>query len=79
MTPSLPDKSTPLVRPHTAAMTSFTHTTTSDGTVIARDPETGITASGHNLAEAYAELRRLLAHRQADARRAPPAREGAAA
>lgn len=46
-------------------MTSFVHTRTEDGTVIARDPGTGITAPGRNLAEAYAELRRLLSGRQA--------------
>ncbi|MGB3536821.1 MAG: hypothetical protein WBA42_01540 [Mesorhizobium sp.] len=44
---------------------AFTHITTADGTVIIRDVATGISASGPNLAEAYAELRRLLAGRQA--------------
>lgn len=44
---------------------AFTHITTADGTVIIRDIETGITASGVNLAEAYAELRRLLGQREA--------------
>lgn len=38
---------------------------TADGTVIARDPGTGLAASGRNLAEAYAELRRLLSEREA--------------
>lgn len=44
---------------------AFTHITTADGTVIIRDVATGTTTSGPSLAEAYAELRRLL-----DARRA---------
>ncbi|MCO5147530.1 MAG: hypothetical protein M9895_15290 [Aquamicrobium sp.] len=52
---------------------------TADGTVIVRDPKSGLAASGRSLVEALAELRRLLAHRHAEARRAPPAREGAAA
>jgi hypothetical protein len=65
MTPSTPDKSTPLDRPCTSAMTLFTHTTTSDGTVIAYDPVTGTSASGPTIDEALAELRRLLAGRQA--------------
>jgi hypothetical protein len=39
---------------------AYTHITTADGTVIIRDLETGVTASGASLAEAYAELRRLL-------------------
>lgn len=52
---------------------------TADGTCIVHDPKTGLAASGRTLVEALAELRRLLAHRRADARRAPPAREGAAA
>lgn len=39
---------------------AYTHITTADGTVIIRDVETGITASGGTLAEAYAELRRLM-------------------
>lgn len=38
---------------------------TADGTVIVRDPKTGLAASGRSLVEALAELRRLLAHRQA--------------
>lgn len=38
---------------------------TEDGTWIARDPETGIAASGSTLPEAVAELRRLLSERQA--------------
>src|SRR5690606_9240865 len=39
---------------------AVTHIRTADGTVIIRDVETGITASGLSLEEAYAELRRLL-------------------
>ncbi|WP_032900891.1 hypothetical protein [Mesorhizobium ciceri] len=39
---------------------AYTHITTADGTVIIRDMETGVTASGPSLPEAYAELRRLL-------------------
>jgi hypothetical protein len=39
---------------------AYTHITTADGTVIVRDVETGVSASGRNLPEAYAELRRLL-------------------
>lgn len=38
---------------------------THDGTVLVRDPSTGIVASGQNYAEAVAELRRLLAGRRA--------------
>ncbi len=37
----------------------FTSIRTADGTIIARDPSTGSTASAASLAEAYAELRRL--------------------
>ena len=44
---------------------AYTHITTADGTVIVRDVATGATASGASLPEAYAELRRLLAARQA--------------
>lgn len=44
---------------------AYTMITTADGTVIVRDLETGITASGRSLAEAYADLRRLLAAREA--------------
>jgi len=51
---------------------------TSDGTVIVRDPKTGMTASGRSVVEALAELRRLLSHTHTDARRAPPVREVAA-
>ncbi|WP_050594050.1 hypothetical protein [Mesorhizobium sp. L2C067A000] len=40
---------------------AYTHITTADGTVIIRDIASGVTASGPSLAEAYAELRRLLA------------------
>lgn len=46
---------------------AYTHITTADGTVIIRDLETGITASGATLAEAYAELRRLVTDRQKQA------------
>lgn len=35
---------------------------TADGTVIVRDPKSGLAASGRSLVEALAELRRLLAH-----------------
>jgi len=70
---------TPSGRPYTAPMGSqFSTIRTADGTVIVRDPASGLAASGPTVAEAMAELRRLLAHRQADARRAPPAREVAA-
>jgi len=60
-------------------MSGFPCIRTSDGTVIVRDPETGLTASGRSVVEALAELRRLLSHTHTDARRAPPAREGVAA
>lgn len=46
-------------------MTGFTFVRTTDGTVIARDPASGITASGATIDEALAELRRLLATREA--------------
>jgi hypothetical protein len=46
-------------------MTAFTFVRTADGTVIARDPATGITASGSTPDEALAELRRLLAMKDA--------------
>lgn len=59
-------------------MTRLVAITTHDGTVIARDPETGITASGPNVVEALADLRRLLPV-PTHARRIPPHREGAAA
>lgn len=36
-----------------------------DGTVIVRDTRTGLTASGITLAEALAELRRLLTVKEA--------------
>ncbi len=45
-------------------MTAFTYVRTADGIVIARDPATGITASGATLDEALAELRRLLAMKE---------------
>lgn len=41
---------------------AYTMITTADGTVIIRDIDAGITASGRTLAEAYAELRRLLSY-----------------
>lgn len=44
---------------------AYTHITTADGTVIIRDVQSGISASGATLAEAYAELRRLLDGRKA--------------
>lgn len=40
-------------------MTAFISIRTQDGTVLARDPNTGQIASGRTLDEAYAELRRL--------------------
>ncbi|MGB3897018.1 MAG: hypothetical protein WA973_00510 [Mesorhizobium sp.] len=40
---------------------AFTHIRTADGTVLARDPITGVVASGRTLDEAFAELRRLVA------------------
>lgn len=39
---------------------SLTSIRTHDGTVLAREPATGIVASGRTLDEAVAELRRLL-------------------
>lgn len=44
---------------------AFISIRTQDGTVLARDRLTGIVASGRSLDEAFAELRRLLAGRQA--------------
>lgn len=41
-------------------MSAFTAIATQDGTWIARDPFTGLMASGNSLAEAFAELRRLV-------------------
>ncbi len=76
MTAASLDKSTPPGRPYTAGMNALL---THDGNWLVRDPQTGITVSRHTLPEAPAELRRLLAHRRADARRAPPAHEGVAA
>lgn len=47
-------------------MTSgFSVIATQDGTWIARDPDTGLTASAATLVEAVAELRRLLSVREA--------------
>lgn len=57
-------------------MTSLAHIRTEDGTVIVRDPRTGLAVSGRNVADAMAELRRLLAHPRACAQ---PSREGVAA
>jgi hypothetical protein len=45
-------------------MTAFIATITHDGTILARDPVTGVVASGGTLDEAFSELRRLLAGRQ---------------
>lgn len=42
-----------------------THVRTHDGTVIVRDTRTGKTASGRTLADALAELRRLLTAKEA--------------
>jgi hypothetical protein len=51
---------------------------THDGTIIARDPISGVVASGRTLDEAFAELRRLTSsHTQERAARHP--REEAAA
>lgn len=46
-------------------MSAFISIRTQDGVVLACDPETGLIASGRSLVEAEAELRRLLAGRQA--------------
>ncbi|WP_189524190.1 hypothetical protein [Mesorhizobium sp. M8A.F.Ca.ET.165.01.1.1] len=46
-------------------MTGFTFIRTADGTVIARDPASGVTASGSTPDEALAELRRLLSMEEA--------------
>ncbi|WP_189379557.1 MULTISPECIES: hypothetical protein [unclassified Mesorhizobium] len=46
-------------------MTAFTSVRTADGTVIARDPLSGLTVSGTTQAGALAELRRLLAMKDA--------------
>lgn len=43
---------------------AFISIVTADGTVLARDPLTGVVASGRSLDEAFAELRRLLAVRR---------------
>lgn len=53
-------------------MTSFPCIRTEDGTVIVRDPRTGLAASGRSLVEALAELRRLIGP-------LPHARKGVAA
>lgn len=57
---------------------AFVSIRTVDGTVIARDPMTGVVASGRTLDEAYAELRRLTAS-HAHTCEARHARDGAAA
>lgn len=57
-------------------MTGLLYICTEDGTVIVRDPRTGLVVSGRNVADAMAELRRLLAHPRACAQ---PTREGVAA
>lgn len=44
---------------------TLSHIRTHDGTVLARDPATGIVASGCSLDEAVAELRRLLSMTEA--------------
>ncbi len=44
---------------------ALTSIRTHDGNVLARDPVTGIVASGRTLDEAYAELRRLLSTKEA--------------
>lgn len=44
-------------------MTAFTSITTQDGSVLVRDPRTGLTASGRSLFQAMTELRRLIALR----------------
>jgi hypothetical protein len=57
---------------------AFISIRTQDGTVLARDPLTGLIASGRTLDEAFAELRRLVgSHTHAYAARHP--REGIAA
>jgi hypothetical protein len=58
-------------------MTGFTYVWTEDGTVLLRDPITGISVSGRTLADALAELRRRLSH--VHARAARGAQEGLAA
>ena len=50
-------------RPYAVAMSNFTITRT--GTVIAFDPDSGLSASGLIADEAISELRRLIAERQA--------------
>lgn len=39
---------------------AFISICTQDGTILARDPLTGLIASGRTLDEAFAELRRLV-------------------
>lgn len=46
-------------------MIGFLRIRTEDGTVIARDPCTGLAASGRSLAEALGVLRQLLSEREA--------------
>lgn len=57
-------------------MTGLPYICTEDGTVIVRDPRTGLVVSGCNVVDAMAELRRLLTHPRACAQ---PTREGVAA
>lgn len=51
---------------------------TQDGSVIAFDPATGLSASGQTVPEALAELRRLVAHTRARAPAGPARGEIAA-
>lgn len=46
-------------------MIGLSHIRTEDGTVLARDPATGIIAAGRTFVEAAAELRRLLSEMEA--------------
>lgn len=46
----------------TSALTTIR---TADGTVLVRDSRSGLVASGRTLADAIAELQRLLSRRQA--------------
>jgi hypothetical protein len=41
-------------------MSAFISIRTQDGSILARDPDTGLIASGRTLDEAFAELRRLV-------------------
>jgi hypothetical protein len=42
-------------------MSAFISIRTQDGSILARDPDTGLIASGRTLDEAFAELRRRIA------------------